>query len=78
MICLRDRGATMEEERVSSGLSVLEMNRQRKKMTVVGGPGGINTPRAQRSFKGSTAVLTGQHCRPSQNIKKQEIFGWLF
>jgi hypothetical protein len=26
----------MEEERVSSGLSVLEMNRERKKMIVVG------------------------------------------
>jgi hypothetical protein len=47
----------MEEERVSSGLSVLEMNRDRKKMIVVGRAGGINTSQ-------SPTVFYGWHCRP--------------
>jgi hypothetical protein len=43
-------------ERVSSGPSILEMNQERKKMTVVAGPGGINTPKAQQSFMGGTVL----------------------
>jgi hypothetical protein len=61
----------MEEERVSSGLSVLEMNQQRKKITVVG--------QAWRyKYSPSPMVVYGWHCRPSQNRKNQDIFGWLF
>jgi hypothetical protein len=44
----------MEGERVSSGLSIFEINRERKKMTVVAGPGGINTPQ-------SPTIIYGWH-----------------
>jgi hypothetical protein len=55
---LRDGGAIMEEERVSSDLSILEINRERKKMTVVGRAWWYKYPlKAQRSFMGGTAAL---------------------
>jgi hypothetical protein len=44
-------------ERVSSGMSVLEMNRERKKITVVG--------RAWRyKYPQSLTVVYGRHCCP--------------
>jgi hypothetical protein len=64
----------MEGERVSSDLSVFEMNRESKKMSLWAGPGGINTPRAQRSFMGGTAALA-----KTEKIRRflAGCFGWV-
>ena len=60
----------MEEREVSFGLFSFELNRWRRRISVVG------RPKWYLYLLGSTVVY-GWYCRPSQNRQNLEIFGWL-